>query len=162
MAPRRAKKGILGKGALEEIEAVTFGAMQPPPASSTSLTVFKSTTNDNNNIFAYLSCKEKDNGKEKEDESMGEGSEDELAATSSTTVSSSSSTPQKKPWEEHIGLGIKAFQEASNLATKVTTKEAIKELLTHALSVQQGKLLCSFSSLQEIAKELKALRLSLT
>ena len=58
-------------------------------------------------------------------------------------------------------LASKAIEEALKLATEETTKVATKELLHHALAVRNGTPLYSFTSTQQIAKDLKAIRLSL-
>ena len=147
-------------------------------------------TNDNNTIFPFGGQTEKDNSKEKEDIDMTEGSKFELAGTSSTTTTtppppqllpplppsqlpptpllpqSPGSNPalqklRKQEWVEQMWLASKAIEEALKLATEETTKVATKELLHHALAVRNGTPLYSFTSTQQIAKDLKAIRLSL-
>ena len=68
---------------------------------------------------------------------------------------------QKQEWVEQMWLASKAIEEALKLATEETTKVATKELLHHALAVRNGTPLYSFTSTQQIAKDLKAIRLSL-
>ena len=116
MAPRMPRKATFGKGSKGSTEKVTFGGIQPPPA-----TVFQSNTNNNNNnnnnIFAVLGRKEKNHGEEKEDEAMGEAS---FPIATPEEVEAKS-----QQCSEQIKLGVIAFQEAINLANLESTKAAL-------------------------------------
>ena len=114
MAPRMPRTATFGKGAKGSTEIVTFGGIQPLPA-----TVFQSntTTNNNNNIFAVLGRKEKNHGEEKEDEAMGEAS--------SPIATPEEVEAKSQQCSEQIKLGVIAFQEAINLANLESTKAAL-------------------------------------
>ena len=154
MAPRMPRTATFGKGAKGSTEKVTFGGIQPPPA-----TVFQSNTttnnnNNNNNIFAVLGRKEKNHGEEKQDEAMGEAS--------SPIATPEEVEAKSQQCSEQIKLGVVAFQEAINLANLESTKAALQEIIAYAVAIEQGRFVSSFSSTQEMGNELKAIRLSLT
>ena len=118
MAPRMPRTATFGKGAKGSTEKVTFGGIQPPPA-----TVFQSNTtnnnnnNNNNNIFAVLGRGGKNHGEEKEDEAMGEAS--------SPIATPEEVEAKSQQCSEQIKLGVIAFKEAINLANLESTKAAL-------------------------------------
>ena len=143
-----------------------------------------------NNILPML------NPIEVEDESMVEGSEDELATPTITTapttttttttdeepatkkrtveqlfarkpttprlVTQASAAEQKERALHLVAQGVKAFQDALSVNANDKLNAAIRELLAHAAAVQEGRLLCSYTATQELAKDVKALQLQLS